>query len=951
MFSSHKPLINTPREGRRAQRGSGLEFTPIGANRKPVMSTSGYFPMLQRNMAQKTSVENGSPVKRSSITNSSFDETFDVLNDDNRDDRVFRGADILPDFSDNETEPIVRDAKDHAFVEDGSNLLRKQHDQVQNLQEENLNLRIELLTLRKYLEGQPKDKVDIINQNVELSQENVSLRDRVDALQERLRGEDKENLLSRNEKQLRHYEQEVEKYEMRLRDFEHVKRELEAERQRADKNEDRALDLQQEVHALIDEKDQLQASREKLEAELRALQSRLEDLQDNIDDQSRSKSKIDDLVDNLNDANKFIDEIGSKLEDKTSENAELKRRIEGLESKNEDLKSKNHRLSEILDQLKDEIRHLEDRRSNSTIRKLEDENRDLRQEVEELFSRHQQDTKTITNLQLEIRKLESDTADHMGNESYIDAVEEEKNTLYDNIIKLNEKLKDAEHKCKHLQRELETKAKDLESRELELQRLRKLDRGSSRNDMMDTVEELQNKLIQERNKFVNEIDKMDSKFVNEKNELYDTIDKLQREKLEIVEDFEKIQREYNNLLDKMHDSQANSELQDLERDFKKLSFSYATKCQELEDVRYESDSLVRDLKEELSYKEVEAKRLQSRIEQMTAELNEQAGLHKSESKLQLRELMEDKRLLEEKYSDSLRENNQLRRQLESLKARDDLEKPDSFEVKELRRERDGLRTELSVTKKELAELKWKLDDALEERKQLVESISSLDSDQQRVSEENLKLTTELEDLKYKLNSRSSRKELELKDMEIKKLVDDYNEMKNDLLNRYDALHKEKTALSKELDEMRANLERSKAAQEVLLSKQMKRTEYPLSPVSPQRSPKSRDHSSDPRVNLLESQKQLFKIKLQQYKDCNSDLKFVANFLTRELESKERVVASLQKLSGISKEKPQLTFRAVALAVLASVRFKTRLEQLKQKMMEEQHVKKAIGRYKEETVDV
>ncbi|KAG7876455.1 hypothetical protein KL938_004523 [Ogataea parapolymorpha] len=951
MFSSHKPLINTPQEARRAQRGSGLEFTPIGANRKPVMSTSGYFPMLQRNMAQKTSIENGSPVKRGSITNSSFDETFDVLNDDNRDDRVFRGADILPDFSDNDTEPIVRDAKNNVFVEDGSNLLRKQHDQVQNLQEENLNLRIELLTLRKYLEGQPKDKVDIINQNVELSQENVNLRDRVETLQQQLRDEDKENLRSHNKKQLRHYEQEIEKYEVQLRDFEHVKRELEAERQRAEKNEDRALDLEQEVHTLMDEKDQLQASREKLEAELRALHSRLENLQDNIDDQSHSKSKIDDLVDNLNDANKFIDEIGDKLEQKTSENTELKRKIESLESKNEELKSKNHRLSEILDQLKDEIRHLEDRRSNSTIRKLEDENRDLRQEVEELFNRHQQDTKTITNLQLELRKLESETAEQMGNESYIDAFEEEKNTLYDNIIKLNEKLKDAEHKCKRLQRELEAKGKDLEDRELELQRLRKLDRGSSRNDMMDTVEELQNKLIEERNKFVNEIDKMDSKFVNEKNELYDTIEKLQREKLEIIEDFEKIQREYNNVLDKMHDSRASSELQDLERDFKKLSFSYATKCQELEDVRYESDSLVRDLKDELSYKEAEMKRLQSRIEQMTAEIDKQTGLYKSENKLQLRELMEDKRLLEEKYSDCLRENNRLRRQLESIKARDDLEKPDSLEMKELRRECDTLKTELSMKTKELAELNWKLDDALEERKQLVESISSLDSDQQRVSEENLKLTTELEDLKYKLNSRGLRKELELKDMEIKKLVDDYNEMKNDLLNRYDALRKEKNALSQELDEMRAKLERSKAAQEVLLSKQMKKTEYPLSPVSPQRSPRSRDHSSDPRVNLLESQKQLFKIKLQQYKDCNSDLKFVANFLTRELESKERVVASLQKLGGISKEKPQRTFRAVALAVLASVRLKTRLEQLKQKMLEEQHVKKAIGRYKEETVDV
>ncbi|KAG7889157.1 hypothetical protein KL905_004900 [Ogataea polymorpha] len=951
MFSSHKPLINTPREDRRAQRGSGLEFTPIGANRKPVISTSGYFPMLQRNMAQKTSVEKGSPVKRGSITNSSFDETFDVLNDDNRDGRVFRGADILPDFSDNDTEPMVRDAKNNVFVEDGSNLLRKQHDQVQNLQEENLNLRIELLTLRKYLEGQPKDKVDIINQNVELSQENVNLRDRVELLQHRLQDEDKENLRSHNKKQFRHYEQEIEKYEAQLRDFEHIKRELQAERQRADKNEDRVLDLEQEVHTLMDEKDRLQASREKLEAELRALHSRLEDLQDKIDDQSHSKNKIDDLVDNLNDANKFIDEIGNKLEQKTSENAELKRKIESLESKNEELKSKNHKLSEILDQLKDEIRHLEDRRSNSTIRKLEDENRDLRQEVEELFNRHQQDTKTITNLQLELRKLESESAEQMGNESYIDAVEEEKNTLYDNIIKLNEKLKDAEHKCKRLQLELEAKGKDLEDRELELQRLRNIDRGSSRNDMMDTVEELQNKLIQERKKFVNEIDRMDSKFVNEKNELYEAIEKLQREKLEIIKDFEKIQLEYNNLLDKMHDSRASSELQDLERDFKKLSFSYATKCQELEDVRYESDSLVRDLKDELSYKEAEMKRLQLRIEQMTAEIDKQAGLHKSENKLQLRELMEDKRLLEEKYSDCLRENNRLRRQLESIKARDDLEKSDSLEIKELRRECDALKTELSMKTKELAELNWKLDDALEERKQLVESISSLDSDQQRVSEENLKLTTELEDLKYKLNSRGSRKELELKDMEIKKLVDDYNEMKNDLLNRYDALRKEKNSLSRELDEVRAKLERSKAAQEVLLSKQMKKTEYPLSPVSPQRSPKSRDHSLDSRVNLLESQKQLFKIKLQQYKDCNSDLKFVANFLTRELESKERVVASLQKLGGISKEKPKRTFRAVALAVLASVRFKTRLEQLKQKMVEEQHVKKAIGRYKEETVDV
>ncbi|KAH3669354.1 hypothetical protein OGAPHI_001475 [Ogataea philodendri] len=943
MFSSHKQLVDTPRNGRRAQRGTGLEFTPIGGLRKSSVPTSGYFPMLQRNMATKSNVENGSPVRGNNMISSSFDETFDLLNDDEADDRVFRGADILPDFSDNETEHVNYERGNHAFVENGSNLLRKQHDQVKTLQEENLNLRIELLTLRKYLDGQPKDKVEILNQNVELSQENVNLRDKLDTLQQQLREEDKENLASRNDKQLRTFERQIEQLEAELQDRDALKRSAESERQRADRNEDEVINLQQELRALEDERDKLEASHEDLKLQLRNART-------NLDSQHDSNDKIGELVDNLNDANKFIDEVGKKLDSQYEENETLRQKVDTLESKNEDLKSKNHRLSEILDQLKDEIKSLEDRKSNTELRKLEDDNRHLQEQVEDLYDQHRQDSKTITNLQLELKRLEAESDDKMSNESYIGAVDEEKNSLYDNIIELNDKLKDYEHRTKHLQRELQAKQKDLDQYEDELKRLKNASRGGNNEDLMDTIESLQNKLIQERNRFVDEVNKLDSKLVDDKEELYNKIEQLKREKLELVEDYEKLQLEHKRFVEQMSKTNKESELLDLERDFKKLSFSYANKCHELEDKEYESESLIRDLKEDLRFKENETRRLLAQIEKLTSQLSEHSG--GSDQKVQIRELLQEKTQLEDKYRDSLLENSRLKRQIDSFSVRDTFDKSESLvrELKEANRDRDELRSDLLSKKKELADLKWKLDDVLEEKKQLMNSLSSLDEDQQRVSHENSKLSRELESLKLKLAGPKLKNEIEEKDREIKKLVNDYNEMKNDLLNRYEQVRKDKFKLGQELEEMKIKLERAKVAHELLLSKQMQRTEYPLSPVSPPRSPHENGYLTQ-RINLLESQKQLFRMKLQQYKDYNSDLQFMANFLTHELESKERMVTSLERLSGVKRQQPKLTFRAVALAVVAGVRFKNRLEQVQKKKIEERHVKKTIGRYREQTVDV
>lgn len=119
--------------------------------------------------------------------------------------------------------------------------------------------------------------------------------------------------------------------------------------------------------------------------------------------------------------------------------------------------------------------------------------------------------------------------------------------------------------------------------------------------------------------------------------------------------------------------------------------------------------------------------------------------------------------------------------------------------------------------------------------------------------------------------------------------------------------------------------------------------FPPTPESPSR---IENHN---RLDILKAQKDLLMLKVKEKSEKISDLKYMLKYLQLELELKNEMFEKNKNLflnagireKPIGEKKGGLTFRVVALTILAGVRFRNRLKELQNRKLAEKELKREI----------
>ncbi|VUG16697.1 DEBR0S1_23398g1_1 [Brettanomyces bruxellensis] len=397
------------------------------------------------------------------------------------------------------------------------------------------------------------------------------------------------------------------------------------------------------------------------------------------------------------------------------------------------------------------------------------------------------------------------------------------------------------------------------------------------------------------------------------------------------------------------------------------------------DIEFKSDE-IKKLREELSssISKSEADRLRDSIK-----IAEKEAKNFAEERNKLEKDNDDLRV---KIEDLRISKNSFQRRLELLHSKN-LE-TDS-EMNELERLRDqisevstenrSLKSSLKKSTDELEEHKERLERLIQEKKLLAKSMNELESNQKSAMIKNEKLQ---DDLKMARNLQKSSKsvlqeKIQDKNEEIKKLINDYNNMKNELLDRFSKERANKKQIEQNLEEATDKLQMLKVREGMLLQEEEKLQEqlnkskriksarvekdYPPTPRTPTHDSNQNNIDiplMEARVNLLESQRDLYRLKLQDLKNLAADLKFANEYLERELRSKNVTIdKNVSLLKATLEQRPDelgrnatklplfsrksRTFAGGALAVLAIIRLKHRLEARKRRKIQERFIKDRI----------
>ncbi|VEU20036.1 DEKNAAC100901 [Brettanomyces naardenensis] len=952
MFRSHKQLIRTPTERKGPRR---TEFTPVGATKE-----SGI--QLDRESAIRNDAATGSPVGSSknqySAPESSFigdptSSSFASLADSPGRTRIYKGTDIFPDSSSDDEDLNTFQGRPN-LVGGSTTLVRKQADEVQRLRHDNFNLRVELMSLKKGLQGLPQDKKALISENTQLSKELIQLQRTL---------QDKENTdPSVSVKQVKEsYESKIREYEERLADTREQLKAAEEDREKAD-NQQQDLDdelssLRLQVDELkeqlrnrpenTDEKDDqimdLQSQLDRAEADA----DRLLKLNDSLSDQleglrakAAERSSHDDREEAL-----IHDQLDKAIESNTQMHDKLdseNKKIQNLQKEIERMTLANSQLQRENDELHDKIDSMRTRKEKATDL--------LKGEIENVYGRASQFQGEKAELRKRLQSIEEILADTQRNQSddYVADIEADRKDLYDSLLQLNEKYKGLQDKLKLQSSAIEDKEKQIE----ELLHANK----------KGLPDKLQRQLASQRAEF----DSLAKEYSEKEDQLIDELTRLRDEKSSLVSEYQSIQREVESLrAERKIDPQ---EFDKLQSDFIKVSSEYSklTSESELREQEYliykeNCKSLEDQLRSDIRFRDGELQRLRSEL----------SSTYSKEERAHLEHLL---KVSDDEKTTLKAENFRLSEQLVTLRSRsarlqarvesmlsndaesrkvknieDELEKANDRNAK--------LSSQLRKSNHELEDLRARLEDTANDKEELLNSLNKLDRSQKNAMDKNSKLSEELKSIRsMNFSGRDDlQAKISAKNAENKKLVGEYNAMKNELLDRLEGARNERKDLENDISELKETLKRFRIKEQVLLQEQednKAKVVYPPTPKTPDNPafPQSATpRSLEARIGLLEGQRELYRLKLQELNDSNSDLKFANEYLSKELRSKEKQIEkNIALLQASSRDpirhqanKPKHTFEGSLLAVVAAIRLGKRLEEMKQKKIQERSAKARI----------
>lgn len=723
---------------------------------------------------------------------------------------------------------------------------------------------------------------------------------------------------------------------------------LESELEEANRNaaySGHGLDNEKVHDRVVDEAD-LNDQLQKLEEENAMLKKK-------YDEEKRltykvSREKVEEMTKSLEEASKTVDSLERELEAKESETISLTKNIKELNLQLQSYQRKNESLESRVERLKG---------NQSEATKL------LTDEVTDLYAKIDHYEEQIEQLQQTIESYRNKEDDY--EETYVRDLEDDKNKLYQSLVESQKLIQKKDDEITNLKLDISTLT------------MHKNDIHASANDRNDetvTIDELlqlKEKFEQERENNQHKLDNLTADHKEITDNLLARIDELEESKSKLIQDFEDIQIQYRELEAQYNNLINSREVEDLGDDLAKVTLEYKNSQDEyilLSEKYSQLQELIREKDLEL-YNVRQS--LDNQVSVNTSGLDEKLGLLEQNITL----LKTEKEKLENERRTLDDENFQLKNSLERLNKKLKSNEEILAHLKDSETENSSLKSELSMKKLEILRLEKKLNSLDEEKKNLESVINSVSAEQDKILLRSDRISEKIKTkgLENGFKLKDFERQLEEKNKQYNDIVKEYNYMKNDLIERLKEMKKEiknqgndskeeiakwKTkyeqsssklkvserhlqALRNEIKSLNEELEHERERASIERNDRMEW--FPPTPESPSR---IENHN---RLDILKAQKDLLMLKVKEKSEKISDLKYMLKYLQLELELKNEMFEKNKNLflnagireKPIGEKKGGLTFRVVALTILAGVRFRNRLKELQNRKLAEKELKREI----------
>lgn len=925
MFRS-KPLIATPREAKQPA-NHRLEFTPLGGESKHSQYADGSM-QKKKNGKQDAAIHNlinnsnsynrralkphNSPQDNKLNGGSSFleESTYDSIIQDTL--RQQHDSEGKSSYS-----PIHNDFNNRDLLNNGSNPVRQQQEEISELKSENYNLKVKIASLNKYLNAiSTHDQQFIYEENSKLQEQIIAYRSEISQLNREL---------SCQKEPVSHVQEDSSELNLLQ---EKLNREMEENDRLREDIEAQFMDLEE----LQDSHKSLKKSKEELERENLELEERLRELENTERSRARSSSPVSKTllselyakIEDLQNVNEDKDHEIRRCENEIDEKADLIEDLEqklrdweqrsfhdtAAESKLEELKYLLHdRDSKIAQQdrelqlIKDELEHSKSKTSKSLhevqdlTSALHNAERKLSLLEEEQANRSNGDHSAQQILNLKREKIELET----GLESLKSKIRESKSIIEEQNDVIEE-LKQSSYKLEETNRERERLMIKIEQLERENERTYK-----AYNDLKKSSHSSQKSEHDERY-WKAEIDLLSNQIEDlnfENNKLQQDLDRQRANKLGNDDSYAKL--EVKSLSARCNELQM--ELSDKENSLQRLSSSHKREQERYKSLLQEREDELVKLKDEIRSLKISTTQ---KIDDEKIELLRLKGSKEGQVKLLQIEL------------ENIKEQNKI--EVQSLKSiieklRKDTPKNDSFKETHIDKSEQLLQ---SITDKNnrIKFLTEKLTKSLVSIKELQSIISSLERSREDLKLDNKKLESDVDQLSAKIYEQKR---------DIQNLVDnavDYNDydsirMKLKLRERQieelDQLKRELTMKIREVSDENDSLQ---GKIEKIVKKYRQLQNSVNDTVSQSRS-----------LVKLQEKADLYKMKNTKASYKIRDLQFINNFMVKSIQSSNNhIKQDIKKMQavGIYPDYDLICRKKLSLSVLfkfvvAAVRIKRKTE--------------------------
>ncbi|AOA64947.1 hypothetical protein PP7435_CHR4-0704 [Komagataella phaffii CBS 7435] len=919
----HNSFLGTPKNPKKS---SSMDFTPIGISRA---SNNENNPTSNRTIHSKDPNFRISPLHNHNLNGSS-------INYDEQDNDTILSDDFMPSAPPHN---ILSDINTNIPIDNHSlfreNLVRQTDVNVQKLETENLNLKLQLTTLKNYLDSTPEDQLATLQENISLKEklmrlndlnqqlqnapvqhsspkfehENATLRADIDHLNSKLL-----QMSDANED----LEAQCERYRLQL---EHLHSSIDEGQNKEQEAQQWLKDAEEKAEELYKQLEESESERNNAENQVASYAKELEDLtkiNDTLQNENESlRSRIQDIKEPHIDLEGRLHELTTKLAEKNNDISEYQSLLDEQRSKYQSELDEQRRSYQLKLQEKDsellenqrEIHRLSQQLHE--MERLKSTDVALNEKVEELAAENKLLRKDKEHLLKDLRRVEDTSRTQQTNFTEVKRLENERDDLFDKIIKYQEYVQDLEDKLEHEQSKSSKLKLELEHINQAYSSLQKENYSSAHSSEAD-YNALKKNYEMERSSLLNELDSLKLEVSLLKNEIQKTKERdTFSTPLYIETEYRKLSTDYSNLQRKLQEyedayNEKATELSSVKADLNIKLQQKDTKLQQLEQYRdqdrieYEREKLSlqrkRDsLESQYRMKSLEADNIRRDYESKIASLNQ--DFRTNDNTLQS--------LLETQVKDLKASNALLTRKLEEQILESNKIKNRNTDVESVAERLEKLCVSMEEDKKQLTEKNQSLSDEVDTVKKHCSRLANRLQEQQKneVPKEDVEL--------LKSNLKMNEKILQEKELQ-------YKQEKEKLLERYRVLFGQKLDLESRLQDQNNQL--------------------PMSPISPSKenhTPKCklRDDSKIAKdLTITEKRLQLFQYKLLEKESKLQDLivtNRVVQLLNQDLTSSLKLhIKQIGDGTGLypeySLKRKKITFRTLAFTVLASIRLKNRL---------------------------